>query len=309
VPASVKKRASVSLKACSRCPDGCVTHTLQHGPKRIGVASAGMNAVTGHPVDDEVCHGQWFPFGQDLLHSLGRAAPGGVSVRPFWRDWMELDSEPTLREDMRRLAGIFDLTGSGKSRRVIDAFLSKKTKVELYTDPELDAAVKRARNFIGFSEACLGAKPREGQTRPRIHQSLQAAGWDVNRALPVVDLGAPAFNRGHADARWGMFREDFANGLALMMDATQYVMVDVESYEYTSCRRSYQIGLRFAVYDVFGLDDIDLEKFGTSQRHLSLDAQVGITAWWQLQHQRDYAPLITRALVRESYHVPTREGG
>ncbi len=308
VPASVKRRASVSLKACGRCPDGCVAHTLHHAPKRIGVATAGMRAVTGHPIDDEVCEGQWLPFGQDLLHSRGREAPGGASVRPFWHDWLDLDSEGTLRDDMRRLAGIFDQTSSGKSARVIEAFLAKRSKVELYTDPALDAAVANARNFVGFAEACLGAGPRAAQARPRIHQSLRAAGWDVNRALPVLDLGAPAFNRGHEHARWGMFREDFANGLALMMDATQYVMVDVESYEYRSCLRSYRIGLRFAVYDVFGLDDVDLEKFGTSQRHLSLDAQVGITAWWQLQHQRDYAPLITRALVRKRWRVSTEEG-
>jgi hypothetical protein len=32
----------------------------------------------------------------------------------------------------------------------------------------------------------------------------------------------------------------------------------------------------------------------------------GITAWWQLQHQYGYAPLVTRVVVEQSFEVPAK---
>ncbi len=34
------------------------------------------------------------------------------------------------------------------------------------------------------------------------------------------------------------------------------------------------------------------------------DAAVGITAWWQLQHQFSYAPLVTRIVIEKTYNAP-----
>jgi hypothetical protein len=33
------------------------------------------------------------------------------------------------------------------------------------------------------------------------------------------------------------------------------------------------------------------------------DAGVGITAWWQLQHQHNYAPLVTRIILEKTLEV------
>lgn len=63
--------------------------------------------------------------------------------------------------------------------------------------------------------------------------------------------------------------------------------------------------MRFIFYDVFGLDDDDLKEFGAkSDGIFSSSASVGITAWWQLQHQHGFAPLVTRIIVNKRYEVP-----
>lgn len=60
----------------------------------------------------------------------------------------------------------------------------------------------------------------------------------------------------------------------------------------------YHLKLRFVFYDVFGLDDEDLIEYGaSSDSWMNSDASIGITAWWQLQHQYAYAPLVTRIIV------------
>ncbi len=59
------------------------------------------------------------------------------------------------------------------------------------------------------------------------------------------------------------------------------------------------------LYDVFGLDDDDLSEYGARSTGLfASDAAVGITAWWQLQHQFNYAPLVTRIVVEKTYQSP-----
>jgi hypothetical protein len=62
-------------------------------------------------------------------------------------------------------------------------------------------------------------------------------------------------------------------------------------------------------YDVFGLDDDDLREFGAASDSFgSSTASVGITAWWQLQHQHGYAPLVTLVL-RQPFDSKARSEG
>lgn len=68
----------------------------------------------------------------------------------------------------------------------------------------------------------------------------------------------------------------------------------------------YHIKFRFVFYDVFGLDDEDLIEYGaSSDSWMNSDASIGFTAWWQLQHQYAYAPLVTRIIIDKTYEVPT----
>lgn len=104
-----------------------------------------------------------------------------------------------------------------------------------------------------------------------------------------------------------MSTEDFDNGLGVMINGVQYVYVLALNYHYDKGNNKYCITLRFIFYDVFGLDDNDLREYGaTSDGLLSRDDTVGITAWWQLQHQHGYAPLVTRIIVDKTYEAPAR---
>ena len=92
-----------------------------------------------------------------------------------------------------------------------------------------------------------------------------------------------------------------------MINGVQYVYVVATDYNYDESKNRYKLKLKFIFYDVFGLDDDDLKEFGaSSDGFLSSDASVGITAWWQLQHQHGYAPLVTRIIIEKSYEVPTK---
>jgi hypothetical protein len=110
----------------------------------------------------------------------------------------------------------------------------------------------------------------------------------------------PAFNRGTA---W-RGTDDFGNGLAVMINGIQHVFVVAREYYFDACARRYFIRLEYVFYDVFGLDDDDLRQFGADGGVVDSAASRGITAWWQLQHQHGYVPLITRISFERTFTVP-----
>jgi|WetSurMetagenome_2_1015567.scaffolds.fasta_scaffold2166359_1 hypothetical protein len=61
-------------------------------------------------------------------------------------------------------------------------------------------------------------------------------------------------------------------------------------------------------HDMPWLDNDDLNEYGINSHSVRslFDATIGITAWWQLQHQYGYAPLVTRTVVEQSFEVPTK---
>ncbi len=230
-------------------------------------------------------------LGQDATFGVGRKLPYSESVGK---------NESELKEKMNKLLDIFAAgDSSGKAKRLFGKFYEKKQAVTIFRDAALAAATESHENFIAFSNATLGIPGAQGANpkKIRIHQALKNANWDINKVSLIADLGVPAFNLG-SKVRG---TEDFNNGLGLMINGVQYVFVYVQAYEYDSTRRQYTIALEFVLYDVFGLDDDDLKEFGGTWTN----AGQGITAWWQLQHQYGYAPLITRAEIRKNYTVST----
>ena len=321
LPSSVSKERKVSLAVCSECPQGCIKHKLEK-PFIIATAEHVIAKQVSLPIEDDVLHGEWLDFGQDALHSHGRRHPRNFSVGT---------NPAELEPKMRALVDAFASGDSeGKAKRLFDAFLSKRQKVEVFTDSALDKAVAQHENFIDFSNGAMKApgSPRSGAIR--IHQALEGVHWNINRVATLTDLGPPAFNKGDKLTKGG----DFSTGLGVMMDGVQHVLVIAEEYEYQSCNHQYFLKLKFVMYDVFGLDDDDLTKpvnypfreldvsvaraIGQEERLAertafgardtwALAEQQGITAWWQLQHEHDYAPLIARAVVERQFVVSTRQ--
>jgi hypothetical protein len=239
-------------------------------------------------------------FGQDYEHSPGRRAPWGHSVGT---------SEAVLKPTMETLLKTFASKDRiGLARRLFDAFLAKQQSIMYYRDQDLNAAADAHKNINYFCFAALGAPmfgiiPAPGTTR--IHQALQAANWDVTKLVAPTDLGVPAFNTGDYHPVNGMKTEDWANGLMVMINGVQHVYVIATHYQYNKDAANYSITLKFLFYDIFGLDDNDLGKYGAQHvGDVTPTHDVGFTAWWQLQHQHDYAPLVTRIELDRTFSVP-----
>jgi hypothetical protein len=275
-------------------------------PRRIVAIATDKYLQPKHDFADRDLPGLPPKYGQDFTFGKGRAAPNGHTVGK---------SEADLKPKMEKLLDLFaSKDKTGMARRLFARFLAKQPDVVYFEDADLNAAAAAHENIKYFCDAALGAPlpppsgrpPAPGKTR--IHQALKAANWDVTKLVAPTDLGVPAFNEGDLN----LVREntgDWVNGLRVMINGVQHVYVIATHYHYE--HGVYGITLKYVFYDVFGLDDDDLEEYGAKVdftaagiRSDEARAKVGITAWWQLQHQHGYAPLVTRIVVEKSFHIP-----
>ncbi len=234
-------------------------------------------------------------FGPDVKYGTGRKAPKGHNVGSTKAD---------LEKKMRKLLGEFAANDTDKKALALfNSFLTPYKVVRIHERAKFNKAVSDHANIKFFCRAAINAPNMSNynSAKIRIHQKLKAAGWDITKAAPVHDLGVPALNIG--DKAWGT--GDFGNGLGVMVNGIQRAFAIVTHYEYDKGKAQYQIGLTYLFYDIFGLDDEDLEEYGAmGDNWYSTTAGIGITAWWQLQHQFGFAPLITRMVVKRQFILP-----
>jgi hypothetical protein len=231
-------------------------------------------------------------YGQDFTYTVQNTAPDDYSVGK---------TEAELKPKMEALLGVFASGDkSGMARRLFDKFLAKQKNRIYFDDASMNAAAEGHENIKHFIKASLGVHLKPPPGKKRIHQALQDAGWDIKKLVAPTDLGVPAFNVGDKVWQTG----DFTNGLGLMINGVQHVYVIAKGYDYDAKKKQYCIKLEYRFYDVFGLDDDDLKEYGAkSDGMFASKAAVGITAWWQLQHQFGYAPLVTRIVITKEYVV------
>lgn len=235
-----------------------------------------------------------FGYGQDITHATGRSVPQGTF--PVGND------EPTLKSKMYKL--LDDFAGndaSGMARRLFDKFMNKKNYIRYFNDADLNNAVENHENIKIFCGRVISAPHFENKSvgKTRIHQALQANDWDIKKIKRITDLGPPAFNI----ENW-IQADDWSSGLRLMINGVQHVVVVANDYYFDRCKSEYYLNLTFLLYDVFGLDDEDVQEYGITKDLLDMSENEGISAWWQLQHQYNYAPLITRAIFKKEYTIP-----
>jgi hypothetical protein len=170
----------------------------------------------------------------------------------------------------------------------------------------LDTTVASDDNFLAFSDFTLNAPSADHNdpSRFRLHQALKKNSWNINKVVELIGLGVLAFNAGNPYP--GMNSGDHANGLTIMIDTVAHALIFVSDYSYSSSRSTYDIELMFELYDAFGLDDEDMAKAGYKAKFVNrLEENRGFTAWWQLQHQFAYAPLVTKvSITRRFTDVP-----
>jgi hypothetical protein len=263
-------------------------------PKIIAIATDTYLTPTTYIVDPLLPGKHSLGFGQDLTFGTGRAQPHGPSV----------GTGPTaLSSKMRLLLTEFaSKDTNGKAKRLFDSFLKPHRSLVFWSNTGLTAAAEAHTNINTFVNRALSAPnlPERTSGQVRIHQALEKASWDINAVAPVTGLGVPAFNVGDPSVKTG----DFNNGLGVMINGIQHAIVVAKQYSYDRSKNEYTLKLEYVFYDVFGLDDDDLKEYGADGGFFDSDAAQGITAWWQLQHQYGYAPLITRIAFEREFKVP-----
>ncbi len=215
-------------------------------------------------------------------------------------------SEGELKETMWSLLSIFaGDDDSGMAERLFRAFLAKQPGVQFFEDVALNAAFNAHSNIESFCKAALHPPSQGPALKTYIHQALANAAWNIHSLIPPTHLGAPAVNLGR---KWGsrlLNSGDFANGLGVMINGVQHVYAIATHYLHDPASGHYSITLRYHFYDVFGLDNDDVKEQWAKAIQWPIAAVRGITAWWQLQHQYAYPPLITRVIVERTYTAPT----
>lgn len=276
-------------------PDNSTSRLLI--PKLVAVATDTYLTPTNAFADkDNLPAGVVPRYGQDITTGYRRMAPKRQDVGA---------TPAVLKPKMRKLLTIFASGDkSGMATRLFNAFLQDSCRLPAYfEDPDLNLAASKHPNISYFCDCALSA-PNLAQKsigKVRIHQALKKANWDISKIFVPTDLGVPAFNLGSKMRS----TEDFGNGLGVMINGVQHAYVIATRYNYDKAAKKYSITLKYLFYDVFGLDDDDLDEYGASSDSLfSFSAAVGITAWWQLQFQHGYAPLVTRIVVEKTYEAP-----
>jgi hypothetical protein len=260
-------------------------------PRLIAQVHEKVSTVAGTFKTKAADGGTWsLEFGNDITYGTGGKLPFGEQVSSV---------EADLKKIILVLAKTYDKTGT-KAANEFNEFLKKKSTPPIYSDPALDSTVESDDNFIAFSDFTLNAPGGRhyDPARIRLHQALRSNGWDVNKVVELIGLGVLAFNDGNP---YPVFNSrDHANGLTIMIDTVAHALIFVSDYSYSSSRGTYDIELVFELYDAFGLDDEDMAKAGYKAKLANrLEENRGFTAWWQLQHQFAYAPLVTKvALTR-----------
>jgi len=261
-------------------------------PKLVAQVHEKVSAVAGTFKTTAADGRTWsLNFGKDITYGTGGKLPFGQEVSSV---------EADLKKIILVLPATYDKTP--KAANEFKAFLKKNPTPAIYTDPALDKTVASDGNFIGFSDYTLNA-PRTGHYDPariRLHQALKISGWNINTVTELTGLGVLAFNAGRAYPPFNT--GDFANGLTVMIDTVAHALVFVKDYSYSSKRGKYDVELVFELYDAFGLDDEDIAKAGYKASLVNrLEQNKGFTAWWQLQHQFAYAPLVTKVSITRSF--------
>lgn len=251
-----------------------------------------IRPVTHFP-DSSYLPGKIIVYGQDLTSNSGRVPIGKLSAGK---------NATELKARMQKLIPIFASSDeTGMVARLFGEFFTKLSSPRYFDDPSLNYMASIHQNINYWCDAALSAPNSKYKAvgKIRIHQALEAADWDINNISAPTDLGVPAFNRGNKYTKTG----DFSNGLGLMINGVQHAYALANYYSYDNSLKRYKIGIRFVFCDVFGLDDKDLVDFGVSACTPICDSTTGIHAWWQLQHQYGYAPLVTRIVIDKNYEV------
>ncbi|MFL5354550.1 DUF3289 family protein [Archangium sp.] len=185
-------------------------------------------------------------------------------------------SAKTLFDSLRFMSTTLFAKGDleGNIQRMVDRFESNTGAA--YSDAILTSAVREHASTKRFVE----------QIRKALAGAIKNHNGDISKLTKNLDvklIGRPVFNT----------KEDIVSGLTIAINDTWAYKVAITSYELSGKR--YKGNFSVTLYDHFGLDQPDVEKF--------YKFGAGFRAWFILQHLKRFAykPFITEAEMTYSF--------
>ena len=214
------------------------------------------------------------------------------------RENLERLSKKTDDELFKNLINLAKWVSSGdledNNKRIIAEWHRQvyQTSEDHYTDSRLtDAVFKEETTQSLISEV-----------KRLLHKALRVVNGDISRLSISNYIGQFNIKR-------PMFSSfsDKLHGLTFALNDTWGFKVTLLNYRYDATTKKYWAKLKFDVFDHFGLDKDDVEKFGSMENvqkqageyaSVALDsicqqAADGFGSWFILQYKRGYKPFVT----------------
>jgi hypothetical protein len=170
-----------------------------------------------------------------------------------------------------------------------------------FSNTTLNAVIEKDANYVSFDIRALY----------KILIKLKSINWDLSKLdSKLVRFNNVAFNRD----------ENHSDGLTITIDAVEHIEVYITEFTPPDSSGTFHISLKFILYDTFGLDLGDIEKFGERKGYFSKLYETykspkkgivqelygaGFNCWWLLQHKFSYKPLSTKVTINRkgSYNI------
>jgi hypothetical protein len=164
-----------------------------------------------------------------------------------------------------------------------------------FSNTTLNAVIEKDANYVSFDIRALY----------KILIKLKSINWDLSKLdSKLVRFNNVAFNRD----------ENHSDGLTITIDAVEHIEVYITEFTPPDSSGTFHVSLKFILYDTFGLDLGDIDKFGerkgvgdlfgsdNSNKKIYVREMFGkgFNCWWLLQHKFGYKPLSTKVIINRT---------
>ena len=179
-------------------------------------------------------------------------------------------SDESLFADLIYLTSFFSTLKEGKEHglKIVKHF--RENSGTIYTSKFMNKSFAEHETLQKFIY-------NDGGVIDVLNRNLRATNGNINKIdiqIGVIQSTRPKFNKLY----------DYFNGMKVTVDGIAAYVIYIDEYKLLS-PNTYNAKLRIEIYDHYGLDKRDVEKFGYV---------AGFRSWYILQHVRGYKPFLTK---------------
>ena len=179
-------------------------------------------------------------------------------------------SDESLFADLIYLTSFFSMLKEGKEHglKIVKHF--RENSGTIYTSEFMNKSFAEHETLQEFIY-------NDGGVIDVLNRNLRATNGNINKIdiqVGVIQSTRPKFNKPY----------DYFNGMKVTVDGIAAYIIYIDEYKLLS-PNTYNAKLRIEIYDHYGLDKRDVEKFGYV---------AGFRSWYILQNIRGYKPFLTK---------------